>query len=113
VVTREDDEERQERAYRLIGEIVDGIVAQTCARHYLAPTCFSTYDCLEIRNNFFLHWSNQFRGEMNLPRERPTHKTRPSLPHNEQPRRMCQSNSITRLGKVGTLGTRVVVHERP
>jgi len=38
VATREDDEERQERAYRLIGEIVDGIVAQTCARHYLAPT---------------------------------------------------------------------------
>ncbi|MBR0969682.1 hypothetical protein [Bradyrhizobium japonicum] len=32
--TKEDDEERQERAYRLIGEIV----AQTCARHYLAPT---------------------------------------------------------------------------
>ncbi|MGJ5041910.1 MULTISPECIES: hypothetical protein [unclassified Bradyrhizobium] len=38
VLTKEDDEERQERAYRLIGEIVDGIVAQTCARHYLAPT---------------------------------------------------------------------------
>ncbi|WP_315718291.1 MULTISPECIES: hypothetical protein [unclassified Bradyrhizobium] len=38
MATKEDDEERQERAYRLIGEIVDGIVAQTCARHYLAPT---------------------------------------------------------------------------
>ncbi|MDF0494401.1 hypothetical protein [Bradyrhizobium yuanmingense] len=31
MATREEDEERQERTYRLIGEIVDGIVAQTCA----------------------------------------------------------------------------------
>ncbi|MGX1110221.1 MULTISPECIES: hypothetical protein [Bradyrhizobium] len=38
MATKEEDEERQERAYRLIGEIIDGIVAQTCARHYLAPT---------------------------------------------------------------------------
>ena len=33
-----EDENRRERAYRLIGEVVDGIVAQACARHYLAPT---------------------------------------------------------------------------
>jgi hypothetical protein len=38
VVTEHEDRERRERAYRLVGEIVDGIVAQTCARHYLAPT---------------------------------------------------------------------------
>jgi hypothetical protein len=38
VVTDEENRERRERAYRLVGEIVDGIVAQTCARHYLAPT---------------------------------------------------------------------------
>jgi len=37
VAADEEDREQRERAYRLIGEIVDGIVAQTCARHYLAP----------------------------------------------------------------------------
>jgi hypothetical protein len=38
VATDEENRERRERAYRLVGEIIDGIVAQTCARHYLAPT---------------------------------------------------------------------------
>lgn len=34
----DDDKERRERAYRLVGELVDGIIAQACARHYFAPT---------------------------------------------------------------------------
>ena len=29
---------RRERAFRLVGQMIDGIVTQTCARHYLAPT---------------------------------------------------------------------------
>lgn len=34
----EENRERRERAYRLVGQIIDGIVAQACARHYFAPT---------------------------------------------------------------------------
>jgi hypothetical protein len=38
MATDEENRERRERAYRLVGQLVDGIVAQSCARHYFAPT---------------------------------------------------------------------------
>ena len=38
MATDEENRERRERAYRHVGQLIDGIVAQTCARHYFAPT---------------------------------------------------------------------------
>lgn len=36
--TEAEDVERRERAYRHVGQLIDGIVAQACARHYFAST---------------------------------------------------------------------------
>lgn len=38
MATEEEDRARRERAYRHVGQLIDGIVAQACARHYFAPT---------------------------------------------------------------------------
>lgn len=38
MATEEENQARRERAYRHVGQLIDGIVAQACARHYFAPT---------------------------------------------------------------------------
>ncbi|WP_342726760.1 hypothetical protein AAFG07_07895 [Bradyrhizobium sp. B097] len=38
MVTEEENRARRERAYRHVGQLIDGIVAQACVRHYFATT---------------------------------------------------------------------------